>query len=599
MVRPKASDRNKQIATCFANTITIDVPRVGGIKNQLPYAPVPCKGPWSIYEVLAACLPNVVRETSDGKIKNRKGVSEIELNKTLVSLGFESFRRRMWNDDKVLWHREWYGLRWVDFSNIHDVVHVKRHLHMLQQFPEAKSLTINTLMHVLVQLHDKSSITSSIGYGMCHASPADEETLSSSPDSACALMGRSLNAWRVLENRIEVDGSAADQSTSQTTGMRQLATCQLDLDCVPALVLEDDLHQINSVHVESSLLDDGICPDSVKHGAQDKMACSETVSAPFALAMSPCDTPSLMSSWEMPVRPEASRLQSAVRRECQEEAQPAKELENFGFLLMEPSIEATATKRDKDSIAPMRPGADSPVATEQHGHLSAHSHDIPLLHLAAQHGWDHIELRRLYTFGYSAEPVWRLLASLPPSLRSVILDAADAARPPASGPHAMLSGGDGCDAWDEARGMFSAAEERMRQAMEEDGEVGYLEVAFDPASQLRTHVFLNDRYAAIRGASRQELLSRFADHAVELPSTEPDLLAALLHGLLRCRDAECTQYVRLAGAGGRGALVWEHSRKRYDERGRVVKVRCCSFATERAKGVAVLLRCADHHDVQV
>ena len=221
----------------------------------------------------------------------------------------------------------------------------------------------------------------------------------------------------------------------------------------------------------------------------------------------------------------------------------------------------------------MKPGVDSPVATEQHSHLPAHSHDIPLLHLAAQHGWDRVELRRLYTFGYSAEPVWRLLASLPPSLRSVILDAADAAGRLASGPDAILCGGGGCDAWDEARGMFSAAEERMRQAMEEDGEVGYLEVAFDPASQLRTHVFLNDRYAAIRGASRQELLSRFADHAVELPSTEPDLLAALLHALLHRRDAECTQYVRLAGSGGRGALVWEHSRKRYDERGRVVKVR--------------------------
>jgi hypothetical protein len=263
-------------------------------------------------------------------------------------------------------------------------------------------------------------------------------------------------------------------------------------------------------------------------------------------------------------------------------------------------VEPDASRRREHTIEPKQTKACSPVATEQGSHLSAHTHDIPLLHLAAQHGWDCIELRRLYTLGYSAESVWRLLTSLPPSLRSLILDAAaDGVAPSSSSLHAIPSAGDGCAAWDEARGMFSAAEERMRQAMEEDGEVGYLEVAFDPASQLRTHVFLNDRYAAIRGASREALLSRFADHAVELPSTEPDLLAALLHGLLRRHDAECTQYLRVAGAAGRAALVWEHSRKRYDERGRVVKVRCCSFATERAKGVAVLLRCADHHDVQV
>ena len=189
MVRPKASDRNKQIATCFANTITVDMPRVGGIKNHLPYAPVTCKGPWSIYELLSACLPNIVRESSDGKSINRKGVSEIELNKTLVSRGYESFRRRMWCDDKVLWHREWYGRRWVDLSSIHDVVHVNRHLHILQQYPEAQSLTINCLADILLRVHDESSIPSSIGCEMWHARPADEGALSSPPDSTNAMMG--------------------------------------------------------------------------------------------------------------------------------------------------------------------------------------------------------------------------------------------------------------------------------------------------------------------------------------------------------------------------------------------------------------------------
>jgi hypothetical protein len=484
----------------------------------------------------------------------------------------------MWNEDKVLWHREWYGLRWVDLSSIHDVLHVKRHLHILQQFPEAKSLTINTIADMLSRLHDKSSIPSSIGREVWHASPADEEALSSPSDSACTLLSGSFSTRRVSENGIEVDYTAAAQMTIQTTGMTHTTPCRLDVDFVPKMVLDNDLNEINSVYMDGSMLDVRMDSETTYDDEPEMMLCSGTVPAPFALALSPCDTPSLLSSWEVQVRAEASRLlsDSAVRRECQEAAPQARDQDNSGFLLKETNKETTTTNRCDANISPIKTETNPPVATEQDGHI----HDIPLLHLAAQHGWDRLELRRcLYTLGYSAEPVWRLLASLPPSLRSVILDAADAdcaadaAGPSRGGLGALRGAGVGCGGWDEARGMFSAAEERMRQAMEEDGEVGFLEVAFDPASQRRTHVFLNDRYAAIRGASRQALLSRFADHAVELPSTEPDLLAALLHALLRRRDADCTQYLRVAGAGGRPALVCEHSRKRYDASGRVVKVR--------------------------
>ena len=122
----------------------------------------------------------------------------------------------------------------------------------------------------------------------------------------------------------------------------------------------------------------------------------------------------------------------------------------------------------------------------------------------------------------------------------------------------------------------------MQRAMEADTETGYLEVRYDPASQRRTHTYLNERYAALRGASRPALLARLAAHTADLPAPPPDFLAALLHALLRRRAATCTQHVR-AACGGRGALLWEHSRKRFDGRGRLVKVRrrrryCCSSA---------------------
>jgi PAS domain-containing protein len=199
-----------------------------------------------------------------------------------------------------------------------------------------------------------------------------------------------------------------------------------------------------------------------------------------------------------------------------------------------------------------------------------------LLRRAARHGWDFPDLRRLYTLGYSPDPVWRLLSSLPPSLCAAIRDAV-ADRAGGASPRAAAARGAApaapaaADRQQEAELVFSAVDERLRQAMEEDTDVGYLEVSYDPASQRRTHVFLNDRYAALRGASRPELLARFSAHAVDLPAPPPDFLAALLHGLLGRREADCTQYLR-TDCAGRGALVVEHTRKRFDGRGRVVKV---------------------------
>ena len=195
------------------------------------------------------------------------------------------------------------------------------------------------------------------------------------------------------------------------------------------------------------------------------------------------------------------------------------------------------------------------------------------------------------SFGYRPGAVWRLLASLPPSLQAAVRDALagpGAAAPPlgpgeiaAAAPftdagvwswlHAFESGRHVDDQEVESGKMFEQAEALMQRAMEADTETGYLEVRYDPASQRRTHTYLNDRYAALRGASRPELLARLAARTVDLPAPPPDFLAALLHALLRRRAATCTQYVR-AACGGRAVLLWEHSRKRFDGDGRVVKV---------------------------
>jgi hypothetical protein len=210
-----------------------------------------------------------------------------------------------------------------------------------------------------------------------------------------------------------------------------------------------------------------------------------------------------------------------------------------------------------------------------------------------RHGFICPELRRFCTFGYCPSQVRGLLAALPECFRTVIRnDEMDARHElarlaPALKPcwlpsiHRITSSGAAArdppagnierELPDNAALIFSAADEEIRKAMERDGETGYLEVTYDPVSQRRAHVFLNDRFAALRGTTRPALLARLAAHTADLPSTAPDCLAALLYGLLHRREADCTQYVRWE-CGGLRVLVEEHSRKRFDGEGRVVKV---------------------------
>jgi hypothetical protein len=213
--------------------------------------------------------------------------------------------------------------------------------------------------------------------------------------------------------------------------------------------------------------------------------------------------------------------------------------------------------------------------------------DRTLWLLAARLGWaDSAEMRRLCTFGYDLRPVLRLLAALPLRLRAVLASFSDVN----CGGRAASTDGDiwytgnkerdeGSESqWDEAREVFSFAEERARWAMEEeDAGTGFLEVDFDPATQRRVNVFLTTRYAAQRGAARPALLGAFAAHAVPLPAAAADFLAAALHAaaLRRLGSSDCTQYLRVSGAGGRAALVREDTRTRFDSAGRVVRVRGC------------------------
>ena len=139
-----------------------------------------------------------------------------------------------------------------------------------------------------------------------------------------------------------------------------------------------------------------------------------------------------------------------------------------------------------------------------------------------------------------------------------------------SAPATCECGGGGDSWWDEAREVFGAAEERVRQAMEEDGEAGLLVVKYDPASQRCTRVRLSFRDAVLRGAAQPTLTARIAAHAAPLAPTGRNFLASALHAVTVRRGcgADATQYGRGAAGDSGGAVL-----QREDSRTRNVSVR--------------------------
>ncbi len=80
MVRPRASESNLRACAAFGKAITICVDAKDWIADM---APIPCSGSKSIFAALCECLPDLVRAANDKQPKNRKGVTEIEFNKSI------------------------------------------------------------------------------------------------------------------------------------------------------------------------------------------------------------------------------------------------------------------------------------------------------------------------------------------------------------------------------------------------------------------------------------------------------------------------------------------------------------------------------------
>ena len=585
MVRPKGSDRNKTIASFFADTVTIEIPRNAICSDPNAYAPVDCKGPHSIYEALMACLPSIVRESRDFSSKNRKGLSEIELNKVLVSRGYDSRRRRVTCDSKLTWHSEWYGRRWVNFMNADDHRHIQRGLQALQQFPEARLLTSDTIFKVITSIVSVCTESSGSPEYMWHEQPTLQADLSGASYAVLEYMGDASTCWRAKQTDAVLDFSTVPIPTagmpnadfprdSTDTGDASMAQGVPEFGIADPYAFETYVPHGNLAHPGYDMLS--------AVGAEPPRFALMDIPGPADATASSCVSALLTSSRSRPENcndanqeiPRPTRRSPPASQPSSRRTSPT--LRPAGDYDKEPALAGSPpTGSIEESCAPPDPrqvhqsavkAASARLSQDKCPHAEARDPRSALLRRLARLGWDCSDLRRLCSFGYSPGQIWKLLASLPPSLQTAIRDAV--ADPAAAANNAYCGGGAG----GEAELVFSAAEERVRQAMEEDGETGFLEVTYDPETQLRTHVFLNERYAALRGEARPALLGRLAAHAADLPSPPPDFLAAMLYGLLHRRAADVTQYVR-ADCGGRATLLEEHSRKTFDARGRIVKVR--------------------------
>jgi hypothetical protein len=90
MVRPRASDRNLDLAVNFAKTVTAEC-KYQCDEEESSWAL--CEGDRSIYAAFAALLPDVARDASMQRPTNRRGVTIIEFNKILRAIGYVVIRR--------------------------------------------------------------------------------------------------------------------------------------------------------------------------------------------------------------------------------------------------------------------------------------------------------------------------------------------------------------------------------------------------------------------------------------------------------------------------------------------------------------------------
>jgi hypothetical protein len=201
-----------------------------------------------------------------------------------------------------------------------------------------------------------------------------------------------------------------------------------------------------------------------------------------------------------------------------------------------------------------------------------------------RNSWGHAAVRGFWSAGFQAGPIMRIFNELSPALHAAIGHAIDSAQFTAlcAAKHADCT--DHLHPAEKAKSPQHQAEEAAAQ-WENDSVHAFIELHFDPATQMRVAGACNARAASLLGMEQHELLDRLQRDDVPLPFAPIDAIAMFLHSLSVSRDDVNTCYHRLLlpqRASGIGtppheqppsaALVCSTTVKAFDAHGRVHKV---------------------------
>jgi hypothetical protein len=203
----------------------------------------------------------------------------------------------------------------------------------------------------------------------------------------------------------------------------------------------------------------------------------------------------------------------------------------------------------------------------------------PLLDFMFRQGWGHLAVRCIWSAGFQAETVIHVFKELPPSLHTAITEAIDSAQMSAA---CAAKHVDPEVASDEITARISHEIAVCSSAeWEGDSEVAYVELRFDPETQVRIGAAANNRAASLLGLDRTELLARLEQYDVPLPLGPLEAVALFLHALSVARDSVDTCYHRLtlsaalhsrpSGGPACAVLVCRTTVRTYDVFGRLHK----------------------------
>ena len=158
-MRFKGSERNKQIAVLFSNTVSVS--------GEASEANIPCVGPQSLFSIFSRIFPLLARDPKSSATVHADAVSMIEMNKSLLVAGYCIFRKR----ERIpgackRGTRRWKFRGWVNPHSQDEMGHLLHKLHELHNlFPETRCVTAEDLIYHLsemtqteeLRLHDSLS----------------------------------------------------------------------------------------------------------------------------------------------------------------------------------------------------------------------------------------------------------------------------------------------------------------------------------------------------------------------------------------------------------------------------------------------------------